>query len=512
MFWTGHSWDCFWGGSSPEADIDTPVPPFDGYTGDGNNNDIRVFYKHKDEKPVSLDEVSKNPGSYYMHVSGHNGHPAFNGRFKPDGHENGKPKWRSESNHGYKMFWTGHSWDCYFGGYSPEAPIDTPVPPFEGYTGDQGNCDIRVYYELIREKKGGMHWTEHSNIDMSGQGDKELIGSWTSKYSIEELKKYCEEKGYTAISVSPGNKHFDFAALKQFSYQLKPEHCHATGHYENTFYILNSGDQPSKEQAKKKGGSKGKRQEQPQPIDVEFADGGIWTTYENIDMCGQGDVEIIGEWEQKHSIEDLKKMVIKKGYSAISVSPNSESYGHAALKKFSYNLTPMHCKPRAYKCHLYIFNSFGSSDGQSSAIGSKLTLVKRGSSQQAIFEDIESLKEGKVVKSKLSSHGGKVALGRQYKEERRHDVWRYIESQCVSENDDDALYLKYVDDSFLMLVNMDLVLDVAFWQMHEGNVVNYVGSGAEHEQTKQGGGGRDWTLNSDGTISAKHHPHLVLGF
>merc|ERR1712183_747732 len=151
MFWTGYSWDCFWGGMSPEAPIDTPVPPFEGYTGDRGENDIRVYYV-LDVGP-SLDEVSKSPVSYVMHVSGHHSHPAFNGRFIFDGHENGKPKWRSESNDEYKMFWTGHSWDCYFGGYSPEAPIDTPVPPLEGYTGDQGECDIRVYYELDEEQE-----------------------------------------------------------------------------------------------------------------------------------------------------------------------------------------------------------------------------------------------------------------------------------------------------------------------------------------------------------------------
>lgn len=33
-----------------------------------------------------------------------------------------------------------------------------------------------------------------------------------------------------------------------------------------------------------------------------------WTVHENIDMCGQGDVEIIGDWKNKHSLDDLKKI------------------------------------------------------------------------------------------------------------------------------------------------------------------------------------------------------------
>jgi hypothetical protein len=46
-----------------------------------------------------------------------------------------------------KVFWTGHTWDIYYGGYSPEAPHNTPVPPLEGFTVDQGKCEISITYE-----------------------------------------------------------------------------------------------------------------------------------------------------------------------------------------------------------------------------------------------------------------------------------------------------------------------------------------------------------------------------
>jgi len=49
-------------------------------------------------------------------------------------------------------------------------------------------------------------------------------------------------------------------------------------------------------------------------------------------MCGQGDVEIIGEWRSHTSIEELKQKVIDRGYTAVTVG----SFGHAALKKFDY--------------------------------------------------------------------------------------------------------------------------------------------------------------------------------
>ena len=35
-----------------------------------------------------------------------------------------------------------------------------------------------------------------------------------------------------------------------------------------------------------------------------------WEAYQNIDMCGQGDIEIIHNWKKTHTIEDLKNIVI----------------------------------------------------------------------------------------------------------------------------------------------------------------------------------------------------------
>ena len=44
-----------------------------------------------------------------------------------------------------------------------------------------------------------------------------------------------------------------------------------------------------------------------------------WSAHEDIDMAYQGDVEIIHNWREEHSIEDLQRIVERKGYSAISV-------------------------------------------------------------------------------------------------------------------------------------------------------------------------------------------------
>jgi hypothetical protein len=99
----------------------------------------------------TLDEVARDPEAYVLILSGHHEYPDCNGRYAYDGEENGKPKYAKSPGGSPKIFWTdwgrGAAWDIYWGGYSPEAPLDTPVPPLEGYTRDQGGNKIRVQYE-----------------------------------------------------------------------------------------------------------------------------------------------------------------------------------------------------------------------------------------------------------------------------------------------------------------------------------------------------------------------------
>jgi len=94
--------------------------------------------------------------------------------------------------------------------------------------------------------------------------------------------------------------------------------------------------------------------------------GGTWKQYSNIDMCNQGDVEIIHNWKKTHSIDDLKRIVEDKGYSAFTVSAGQPAFGHAALKKFNFALTKEHCKPITtccrHPCTIYIYTSDSSAD------------------------------------------------------------------------------------------------------------------------------------------------------
>ena len=68
---------------------------------------------------------------------------------------------------------------------------------------------------------------------MAYQGDVEIIHNWREEHSIEDLQRIVERKGYSAFSVGS----FDYAALKQFPYQLTAGHCEPSEGYANTFYI-----------------------------------------------------------------------------------------------------------------------------------------------------------------------------------------------------------------------------------------------------------------------------------
>ena len=195
LFWTGGSWDCFFGGYSPEAPIDSPAPPLSGYTRDQGSCDIRVQYERKGSSgPYSLEEIAAEPSGYALILQGHAGNSESNGRYEFDGYENGKPKW-SRPGGNPKLFWTGGSWDCFFGGYSPEAPIDSPVPPLTGYTKDQGKCDIRVTYE--RTTASGSSKTVSGSSSILDEVAKE-----PASYSLIL-------QGHTGNSESNGRYEFD---------------------------------------------------------------------------------------------------------------------------------------------------------------------------------------------------------------------------------------------------------------------------------------------------------------
>eukprot|EP00944_MAST-04C_sp_MAST-4C-sp1_P001854 g1854.t1 len=78
--------------------------------------------------------------------------------------ENGKTKWEKAGDSSIKLFWTGHSWDCFWGGYSPESSANTPVPPLTGYDGDKGSTEIVVKYEYLKSDKSDSSSSSESEI------------------------------------------------------------------------------------------------------------------------------------------------------------------------------------------------------------------------------------------------------------------------------------------------------------------------------------------------------------
>lgn len=102
-----------------------------------------------------------------------------------------------------------------------------------------------------------------------------------------------------------------------------------------------------------------------------------------------------------------------------------------------------------------------------------MVLVKRGDPNQIIFEKSNEFAQGNVIPAILSSPPG-LSLGRKYAGEKIYEGWRYSESAFYY-NDEKAIDLQYEDGNFILLPGEDLVFDVSFWKMYEGNTVNFVG-------------------------------------
>ena len=136
-------------------------------------------------------------------------------------------------------------------------------------------------------------------------------------------------------------------------------------------------------------------------------------------------------------------------------------------------------------------------------------LVQRGSQSECFFTESSKLKVGETVSLDLNSIPN-VGVGKKYLKPQPFEDWLFIESKGVPRRN--STHVRYEDGNFLKLADEDLVLDVSEWKMIAGNTVNYVGARpGSSAKTKERGGGRDWIVNDDSTISAKHSPGLVLG-
>lgn len=128
---------------------------------------------------------------------------------------------------------------------------------------------------------------------------------------------------------------------------------------------------------------------------------------------------------------------------------------------------------------------------------------------------IHDRRGGAAAKLTLASHPG-LAVATKYDQPKRAGEWTFVELGIREA--DKALEVK-LDGKFVfstagcLHLNCDCcppALDVSHWRYRPGNTVNLV-NGPNDERTRLAGGGRDFVVNDDGTISCPKAPHLVLG-
>jgi pimeloyl-ACP methyl ester carboxylesterase len=84
------------------------------------------------------------------------------------------------------------------------------------------------------------YWTVHENVDLRKVGDVEFIYGPIAS-DVEQLKKICRTKGYSAFSVGS----FKHAALKKFDAQITVNDCLPSRGYTNSIYIFHPDEPPA---------------------------------------------------------------------------------------------------------------------------------------------------------------------------------------------------------------------------------------------------------------------------
>lgn len=76
-----------------------------------------------------------------------------------------------------------------------------------------------------------------------------------------------------------------------------------------------------------------------------------------MDIGGEGDIHHISNWSDQHSFADLQKMVIDKGWSAVTLGKDGTGAARGAwFKKVAYKLTPALTRPNRSVHSIWIYN------------------------------------------------------------------------------------------------------------------------------------------------------------
>ena len=147
----------------------------------------------------------------------------------------------------------------------------------------------------------------------------------------------------------------------------------------------------------------------------------------------------------------------------------------------------------------------------STNVGRQLVLVAADSPEKCVFSETvtEKLLAGEdAVQLKLASHP-ELGIGKLHPDQRLYGPWRFV--KAGSRMADDAIFVRWVDQKYLMVVNNDLVFDVSFAKYEPNTDVNMVGGTSASYPTKIPDANRDWVVNQDGTIACAKKPELVPG-
>ena len=247
---------------------------------------------------------------------------------------------------------------------------------------------------------------------------------------------------------------------------------------------------------------------------------GRWEVYRNIDMCFQGDVEVISDWKHHTSIDKLKKIVEEKGYSAVCVG----SFGHAALKSFDYQLTKEHCKPsEGYTNELHIW--FPSAKAAKPPKVAKVevpdcTLVMAHAAEcvKLLPKVAQALRAGRTTPLLLASPPG-YAIVPKSDEPQRIDDWGLNYQHLGIGPASEALQAKMHGEFLLSQhpATRDYVLDVPFatYAVHcegeHGKLPLAVICWDDRSRNLDANAPRTFVVNADNSISPTKATHLAFG-
>jgi hypothetical protein len=164
-------------------------------------------------------------------------------------------------------------------------------------------------------------------------------------------------------------------------------------------------------------------------------------------------------------------------------------------------------------------------------------LVSKDSPKRCVFEHADKLREGwnggVTPLTMLSPIQGLAIVTKHDQPKSFHGVCEYIELGFGPA--DDAIHVKYSEDAWITREKVrittrvesvdrpgtfvgkpvdkeyEMVFDVAFGKMDQGNVVNMLQMSNGSESKEPGNAARKFTVNEDGTISPSTALHLVLG-